>query len=255
MRRLFFIAAKALLVVLLQGHVTQAADIKVLCASASAIAPVMDELLPAFERASGHTLTVRRAFGPVLSREIEAGAVFDVAILSLDVEDLVKSGRIVPGTRILLGRTGIGVGVRKGEPKPDVGTPDAFKRALLNARSVAYSGDGSSGRYFLGLLDRLGIADAMKGRLRPQVSGNSPARTVASGEVELAVTGSSIIAAAPSLDYAGPLPAELQDYVVFTGGLGVSASEPAAGRALLTFLTSDASAAVFKARGLEPMTP
>ena len=233
----------------------RAADITVLSASASALVPITNELFPAFERQSGHKLAVRSAFGPVLNREIDDGAAFDVAILSLDIEGLVKSGKIAKGTRVFLGRTGIGVGVRKGAPRPDVSTPEAFRRTLLGAKSVAYSGDGSSGNYFVGVLKRLGIAEEMKARLRPQVSGNSPAKAVASGDVELAVTGVSILVAAPGVDYVGALPPELQSYVIFTAGVSATAKEPEAGRALLRFLTSPESVAAFKAKGLEPETP
>lgn len=241
--------------VLLYAVTARASDVAVLSASASALVPVTNELFPAFERQSGHKLAVRSAFGPVLSREIEGGAAFDVAILSLDIEGLVKSGKIAKGTRVFLGRTGIGVGVRKGTPRPDVSTSDAFKRTLLGAKSVAYSGDGSSGNYFLGVLKRLGIAEEMKARLRPQVSGNSPAKAVASGEVELAVTGVSILVAAAGVDYVGALPADLQSYVIFTGGVSAAAKEADAGRALLRFLTSPESVAAFKAKGLEPEAP
>jgi molybdate transport system substrate-binding protein len=147
------------------------------------------------------------------------------------------------------------VGVRKGAPRPDISTPEAFKRTLLSAKSVAYSGDGSSGRYFIDLLERLGIAEDMKAKLKPQPTGNSPAQAVATGQAEMAVTGIAIILAVPGAELVGSLPSELQSYVLFTGGVGVAAKEAEAGRALLNFLTTPEAAAAFKARGVEPVVP
>jgi molybdate transport system substrate-binding protein len=235
---------------LFYGVVAEAADINVLCSNA--IIPIMNELSPQFERATGHKLAIRYEFGPVLSREIEAGAAFDVAILSLDVEGLIKQGKIAAGTRAVLGRTGIGVGVRKGAPKPDISTTDAFKRTLLNAKSIAHSG-GSSGLYFLGLLDRLGIAEDVKAKLKPQ-PGGSAAKAVVTGEAEIAVTGIVPILLMPGAEVVGWLPSELQSYVIFTGGISAAAKEAEAGRALLNFLTMPATVAAFKTKGLEPVT-
>ena len=169
------------------GSVTAiAAEIKVLCTSA--ITPIMAELVPRFERATGHTLAIRYDFGPVLQRQIAAGEAFNVAILSLDVEDLIRQGKVAAGSRTVLGRTGVGVGVRKGAPKPDISTTAAFRRTLLDAKSVAYSREGASGLYFLGLLERLGIAEEMKAKLRPSAADNTVG-SVASGEVEMVVVG------------------------------------------------------------------
>jgi molybdate transport system substrate-binding protein len=239
------------ILLLVQGIAAEAADVKVLCSNA--IAPIMNELVPQFERATGHKLAIRYEFGPALSREIEAGVAFDVAILSLDVEGLIKQGKITAGTRAVLGRTGIGVGVRKGAPKPDISTTDAFKRTLLNAKSIAYSG-GSSGLYFLGLLDRLGIAEDVKAKLKPQ-AGGSVAKAVVTGDAEMVVVGVAVILMVDGAELVGWLPSELQTYVVFTGGISAAAKEAEAGRALLNFLTTPDAVAVFKAKGLEPGAP
>jgi molybdate transport system substrate-binding protein len=130
----------------LQGATTGAAELRVL--SSNALTPIMSELFPQFESASGHRLSVRYDFGPVLKREIENGEPFDVAILSLDVGDLIKQGKIVASSRFVLGRTGVSVGVRSGPPKPNIETAKAFKQTLLDARSVAYSQVGSRGGVF-----------------------------------------------------------------------------------------------------------
>jgi molybdate transport system substrate-binding protein len=184
----FFTALAFLLGI--QGGPAGAAELKVL--SAAALNPVTNALFAEFERTTGHKLVVRAATGPILSKEIEAGAPFDVAILSLDVETLIKQGKIAPGTRTALVRTGVGVGTKKGAPKPDISTVDAFKAALLKTNSVAYSRQGSSGLYFLSLLDRLGIAAEMKAKLKPQ-DGDNPVDAVAAGEAEMTVVGVALI--------------------------------------------------------------
>jgi molybdate transport system substrate-binding protein len=243
----------ALLFLLVQGASAAAAEIKVLCTSA--IIPIMNELGPQFERATGHKLAIRYEFGPVLNKQIADGAeVFDVAILSLDVAGLIRQGKIADGTRTVLGRTGAGVGVKRGAPKPDISTVDAFKRTLLAAKSVAYSSQGSSGLYFLGLLDRLGIAEQMKGKLKP-TGGGSTADAVVSGEAEIVVVGVALILMVPGAELVGWLPPELQSYFLFTGGLSAAAKEADAGKALLNFLTTTTALAVFKAKGLEPVSP
>ena len=247
------------MLIVVQGIAAEAAEVKVLCSNA--IIPIMNELVPQFERATGHKLAIRYESGPILKRQIEAGEAFDVAILSLDVDDLIKQGKLAAGTRAVLGRTGVGVGVRKGAPKPDISTTDSFKRTLLNAKSVAYSREGSSGLFFLGLLDRLGIADEMKSKLRPQAAsqlGDPPggtARAVVTGDAEMVVVGVALIHMAKGAELVGWLPSELQSYVVFTGGISAAAKETEAGRTLLSFLTTPEAAAVFKAKGLEPGAP
>jgi len=246
--------AAALAILLLQDLAADAAEIKVL--STNAITSVTDELYGQFERATGNKLTVRYEFGPVLNREIESGgAVFDVAILSLDVAGLVRQGKIVEGTRTVLGRTGIGVGVRRGASKPDISTAEAFKRTLLNAKSVAYSQEGSSGLYFIGLIERLGIAEEMKPKLRPQPGTVPTAQAVVTGDAEIVVVGAALVYLVSGAELVGWLPGELQSYVVFTGGVSATAKEPETARALLDFMTTPEAAATLKAKGLEPVKP
>ena len=244
--------AAALALFLLEGLAADAAEVRVL--STNAITSVTNQLYAQFERATGHKLTVRYEFGPILKREIEAGATFDVSILSLDVDDLIKQGKIAVGTRAVLGRTGIGVGVRKGMPKPDITTIEAFKRALFNAKTIAYSRAGSSGLYFLGLLDRLGIAEDLKAKLKPS-TGNNTVEAVVTGEAELVVVGVALILMVPGAELVGWLPSELQSYIVFTGGVSATAKEPEAAKALLDFLTTAETRAILEAKGLEPVTP
>ena len=261
-RRVLHLAAGAAVpFLLLVQSIAGAAELKIL--SAGAARQPQRELFSQFERASGHKIVTEFDFGIALKRRIEAGEEFDVAILTLDVDELVKQGKIAPGTRVVLGRTGVGVAVRKGAPKPDISTTDAFKRALLNAKTVAYAKEGGSGVYFLDLLQRLGIADDMKAKLRPYPTkagrtpsgGDGSVEAVAAGEVDIVVNGTVVIAAVPGVDLVGGLPPEVQTYVVFTAGVSARAKQPEAGRDLLRFLTTPAAVEVFKAGGLEPVAP
>ena len=239
-----------LLILLAVGISAQAADIKVLSGNGARAA--VSELGSQFERASGHKVTIQFEVNPEVKRKIEAGESFDVAILNPPVlDDLIKQGKIAPDTRAAIGRSGIGVAVREGEAKPDISSVAAFKRTLLNARSVAYPGEGASGRYFVGLVDRLGIAAEMKPKMRPLPAAYN-VEAVARGEVELVVVVASRISGVPGVHLVGRIPQELQTWIGFTGGVASGAREPEAARELLKFFTAPAAASVLKAAGVEP---
>ncbi len=239
-----------LLILLAVGISAQAADIKVLSGNGARAA--VSELGSQFERASGHKVTIQFEVNPEVKRKIEAGESFDVAILNPPVlDDLIKQGKIAPDTRAAIGRSGIGVAVREGAAKPDISSVAAFKRTLLNARSVAYPGEGASGRYFVGLVDRLGIAAEMKPKMRPLPAAYN-VEAVARGEVELVVVVASRISGVPGVHLVGRIPQELQTWIGFTGGVASGAREPEAARELLKFFTAPAAASVLKAAGVEP---
>jgi molybdate transport system substrate-binding protein len=157
----------------------------------------------------------------------------------------------VADSRTVLGRIGIGVAVRQGAPKPDFSTVEAFKRSMLNAKSIATSGEGSSGRYVASLIERLGIAEQVKPKIKSGGSGTS-AQLVSRGEVDFVVSGLPPLIGTPDIEWLGYLPPEINNWLLFSGGLGVHAKEADAGRALLKFLTTPAAAAVWKENGLEP---
>jgi molybdate transport system substrate-binding protein len=229
-----------------------AEDIETRAFSSAAPRGVLSEIAPAFERATGQRLVIEYAFAADLKRRIEAGSLFDVAILPPDIAgDLTRQGKLVAGSRVDLGRTGLGVAVRKGAPQPDIGTVDAFRMALLAAPTVAYAEGGASGVQFHGILARLGIAEAMKGKLRPYASGGA-VEAVARGEADLVVIGVSPILYVPAVTLVGWLPPELQSYIVFTGNISAAAKQPEAAQTLLSLLTSPAAAEIFKAQGFEP---
>lgn len=222
--------------------------------SSAAPRGVLREIAPAFKRLSGQRLVIEYAFAAELKRRIEAGRPFDVAILPPDIaDDLTRAGKLVAGSRVDLGRTGLGVGVRRGAPQPDIGTVDAFRMALLAAPTVAYADGGASGVQFHGILARLGIAEAVKGKLRPYPSGGA-VEAVARGEADLVVIGVSPILYVPAVALVGWLPPELQSYIVFTGGIGAAARQPQAAQTLLGLLTSPAAVELFKAQGFEPVS-
>ena len=243
-------AALVALALMQQGVPAQSAEIRVF--SSAAPRGVFRDLVPDFQRATGHRVLINYEFAADLKRRIEAGDPFDVAILPPDMaDDLMRRGKLADGSRVDLGRTGIGVAVRKGSPKPDISTVDAFRRALLEVPTVAYANGGTTGAHFADILARLGIAQAMKEKLRPYPSGGA-VEAVARGEADLVVIGISPILDVPGVELIGWLPPELQSYIVFTASIGSLARQVDGARTLLTALTSSAAVELFRAHGFEP---
>ena len=229
---------------------SQAAELKVLSGNGAKAA--VRELSSQFERATGNKIELRFEVNADLERKIEAGETFDVAVLNPPVIDaLIKHGKLVAGSRADIGRAGLGLAVRSGAPKPDIGSVEAFKRALLAANAVAYPGKGASGLYFVSLLDRLGIAAPMKSKLRPMAAEDT-VEVVARGDADMVVVVASRIYDVAGVDAVGPIPPELQTRIGFAAGLGASAKEPAAAKALIRFLTAPTAAPTLKAKGVEP---
>ena len=229
----------------------RAAEIKVL--ASNGVRGALEELAPAFERETGHKLVIGFGLAAAVKRQIEAGEAFDLAIItSAGIEDLAKQGKVDAGSRASIARSGVGIGIRKGAPRPDIGTADAFKRTLLAAKSIAWAKEGQSGIYFAGLLERMGIAEQMKPKAVLAPSGAVVGKLVAGGEVQFGVILVNELMAAPGVEVLGPLPDELQNYTVFHAGVGVGSKDSAAAKALIKFLTTPAAGAVFKAKGQEP---
>jgi molybdate transport system substrate-binding protein len=227
---------------------SQAAEIKAFFTGAAHRS--LDAIIPQFESASGHKVVAEYALPPALVKRVDAGEPFDVLILSYDVQGLIKQGKLAAGSRTVLGRIGIGVAIHEGAPKPDFGSVEKFKRMLLGAKSFATSGEGSSGRYVDGLIDRLGIPE-VKSKIKSGGPGSS-AKMLANGEVDFVVSGLPPLIGTPNIEWLGYLPEEINNWLVFSGGLSAHAKEPEAGRALLKFLTSPPAVAVWKDNGLEP---
>jgi molybdate transport system substrate-binding protein len=211
------------------------------------------ELMPQFERAHNCTIAMHFEPGQILLREIKAGRIFDLGVMGkASMDQLAKDGDVIADSVRVLTRNGIGVGVPKGAPKPDLSSVESFKRALLNAKSVAYTSEGASGIYFAGLIEKLGIADAVKAKARTQ-PGGLVADLVVKGVAEMAVQQIPEILAVAGADYAGPIPAEVQQLSINAGGVFAKSAQPELARKLLAFLLSAEAAKVFRARGLEPL--
>ncbi len=241
---------KILLALCLLTGTAQAADIKVLSGNGARAA--VAELGDQFQRASGHRVTIDFAVNPEVKKRIDAGEAFDVAILNPPVLDaLIKEGKVLRETRSVLGRAGIGAAVREGAPKPDISTVEAFKRTLLSMSSVAYPGEGASGKYFVSVVERLGIGREMKPKMRPMPAEYN-VEVVASGEVDMVVVVASRIAGVKGVQFLGGIPQELQTWIGFAGGVGARARDPQAARALLQFMTAPAAATVLRKAGVDP---
>jgi molybdate transport system substrate-binding protein len=227
----------------------RAAEIKVL--STTLMNSVIWAAGPAFERATGHKLSVTFDATNLLMGRIKNGESADVAILTTPaIEDLIKQGKLAGDSRVDVARSGIGIAVLASAPKPDVSTVEAFKKTLLNAKSVSYTTSGASGVYFQNLCERLGIADAIKakGKTRP---GGAAAELVVNGEAEVAVQQIGELLAVPGVQVQ-PLPAEINHVTPFAAGRFVDAKNPDAASAFLKFLTSPEVVSAIKAKGMDP---
>jgi molybdate transport system substrate-binding protein len=225
-----------------------AGDIKIL--SAIAMKPVYEVLVPLFEHATGYRLALRLMASPAVRTEILSGNSFDVAVSNPPIiERLINEGEVVADTRTDIARSPVSVVMRAGSPKLDTSSSEAFKRVLLNAKSIAHS-DGGVGAHFLGVLDHLGIAEEMKDRLKivPAFSG---AGAVARGEAELAVIAATAIPGTDGVEVAGLLPVELRPYIEFAGGVGTTAKAPDSAKAFLAFLGAPENTRTFRQNGMD----
>jgi molybdate transport system substrate-binding protein len=216
-----------------------------------AIASVLGNVGAQFERATGCKLIVTSDDAAGLVRRANSGESFDViAVTPAQIDSLIKNGKIVADTRTRLMRTGIGVEVRTGALKPDVSSVDTFKRALLSAKSIGYLKGGLSGPYVAGLLDRLGIAEAIKSKVvRPET--DIVSELVAKGEVEIGMVVITQIMTTQGVEFVGPLPSEIQSYISLVGGVAADSHAPDTARELIKFLTGPIAAPAIKAQGME----
>ena len=232
-----------------------AAEVKVL--TAGAFKQVVLALVPDFEKQTGNKVVVDNDTAGGLKKRIEGGEIFDVAVITPAVlDELAGAGKIAAGTRVNLASVGIGVVVKEGAPKPDVSTVEAFKRALLEAKSVAYidpTSGGSSGIYVDKLLERLGVADQVRPKAKLK-KGGYVAELVVSGEAEIGVHQISEIVPVKGAALAGPLPKEIQNTTTYAAGLSASPQNKEVAQALIKAFSGPAAAAVLKSKGMEPAT-
>jgi molybdate transport system substrate-binding protein len=242
------------LVVLLSAAPVVAADIKVI--SAGAVRGLIAQIIADYSAQTGHKFDFKVGTTGQLRAIIASGEPADLIIASATLmAELERSGRMMPGSRADLGRVGIGVAVREGASAPDLSTPEAFKQTLVDAHSVAYSDPregGASGVYFVDLLDRFGISDAIAKKAVLTNGGRAAVEKVARGEAEIAVTIMSEIVAVKGARLAAPVPQALQHYAVYAAAIPASSTDPAAARAFIAALTGPAMADRWKAAGFEP---
>lgn len=212
----------------------------------------LTDLIPLFERSSGHHVEISYDPAKVMMERIERGESADAVIIGGSaIEDLVKQGKVAAGSKRVFASCGVGVAVLAGAKKPDISSVEAFKRALLAAGSIAWTQQGASGIYFTGLIERLGIAEQIKPKAARQ-AGGLIAELVAQGKAELAVQQIPELMAVPGVELVGPLPREIQQVTVSSAGIFTGSKNAKAAEELLAFLQTPASAAVLKAKGLEP---
>ena len=250
-----FTGAVILLGLSMLGGAT-AAEIKVL--STVAVKAVMDELVPQFERASGHTVSIEFGTSAILKRQIDAGGRFDVFIVTPPetIDDLSKQGKVAAGSRVDFARTGVGVAVRAGTPKPDIASIDSFKKALLSASSVGYTDPargGTSGVYVGGLMERLGIGAELKSKTRLSPGIPALVEALATGDIEIGILQISEIVPDSRLALVGPLPPGYEKVTAIAAGLMTSSAHPEGSLAFIKFLASPTAVTVVKAKGMEPL--
>jgi molybdate transport system substrate-binding protein len=248
-----WIASASLLVVAVSFHDATASELKVL--SGSAVQPVMNEIIPQFERTSGHKVIFDYGIITEMANRVQNGERADVIIASgAQVSALEKNGKVAVGSRTDLAKTGIGIFVRKGAPKPDISSVNAFKRAMIAAKSIGWN-DPAAGApvsiYMLGAFERLGIAPTMQPKTVTFKRRADRFEAIAKGDVEIGFNQVSEIIAAPGVDLVGPLPEEIQNYTLFSAGIVASSKEKDAAKALIRFISSPNVQATMKSNGFD----
>jgi molybdate transport system substrate-binding protein len=236
----------------LPGAMTTARAAEIAVLASTGVQAAVVELVPQFEKETGHKLNITWAASNLLVKQAQAGEAFDVIIVTPAlIKSLVEQGKVMDGSAVDIARAGLGVAVKQGAPKPDISTVEAFKNAMLNAKGIAYTTAGQSGLHFISVIEKLGIADQVKAKSRTIPSG-AAAEFVVKGEADTAVQLIPELAAVHGVEVVGSFPAELQSYIVLTGGIASNAKEKAGAQALLRYLTTPAAISVIKTKGMEP---
>jgi molybdate transport system substrate-binding protein len=235
---------------LLLPGTANAAEIKV--ASTQATQEAYQELVAQFEKATGHKVTTFFSGTLNVSKRLATGEPHDLIIMSGPaIDEQIKLGKAVAGSRVDFASSGTGMAVRKGAAKPDISSPDALRKTLLAAKSIGYS-TGPSGVYMLSVFEKMGIADQVKGKLKQTPSGVFVGTLIATGETEVGFQQISELVHFDGIDYVGPLPGNLQRMTMFSAAIHSGAKQADAARALVKFITAPAAAPVIKKHGLEP---
>src|SRR5262245_5525999 len=228
----------------------QATDIRVF--ASNGVKAVVEALQHDAERATAHPLKITFNSSVGLKERMDAGDPFDVVIVTKEMmADLIKEGKVAPGSALGIARSGIGVGVRQGAAKPDIRTPDAIKSTLLNAHAISYAQDGASRTYIVDMLEHLGIEKEMKAKTILEQGSIRSAARVTAGDADMVLTLVSEILPISGVELVGPLPADLQHYVELSAGVGAKARDKAAAKSLVSFLSGPSVVPTLKAKGME----
>jgi len=213
---------------------------------------LMTQIAPEFEESTGHRVRWEQGLFQKFKTVIDQRD-FDVIVATGETANYAESQKAVIGKLVSVSQVGIGISVKKGAPKPDISTVEAFKRTMLGAKSISYTNGSSAGKYLVNLMQRLGIAEQMKPKTKLLGGGGQNPRAVAAGEVELGLSIISDIVPIDGVDLLGPLPPEIQNYIVQRAGISAATKEPQAAMAFINFLKTATVQSALKARGYEPI--
>ena len=248
--RLVVLVTSVAVLAFAQVRSANAAEIRVLCSNG--LKAVFEELAPQFERASGHKVNVTFGLAAGFKQQIDMGTAFDVAILTPAlIDELIKSGKMSADARSVIARTGLGIMIRAGAAKPDVRTTDSFKKSLLGAQAIAYAKEGASGVAFAALIEKLALAEGLKGKLKPTATGEEVNDLVVKGGAQYGILPLSEILAVKGAELGGMFPADVQTFITMATSASSSAKQPAAARDLIKFLMAPAATPVVRAKGME----
>jgi len=234
-----------------QATASKTGEIHMLCSNG--VKAVIEQITPQLQQSIGSRFSIEFGTAASLKQKIDAGAPFDVAILTPGmIATLTTQGKIVQGTGADVSRTDIGVAVRAGAPKSDVSSPEKLKQTLLNAKSITYFKSGSIADVITELIERLGISAELKPKLNPQLQASHAAEAVAAGEVEVAITLIREIQSVRGVEYLGPVPPDLPSSVILTAGVGAKSNDVESAKAVVKFLTGPSAEPTLRANGMEP---